>query len=314
MNCRSKSADSELPTEHPMDGITVRPLDFRLSSKTSDDCIWNHRRPEYAVFLNALGVHVPYFERYLVFALRKARSATRDARLKKDQGGIIGQEAHHAHNYRQFSAALFERYASLRRIDRRAMQYFEKHAQLDSDRRLIGFTAGYETFTFLAGLLLLDEFDDWFGDADPEIAAFWIWHQVEEVEHGSVAFDTYKHLYGEKELYRKWMIVVAMFRLARETVAAYRVMMVAEGWVKNPRLAFARSRFCAWMLLRFARSALPAFSKRYHPRNHPLVTNRQNIVQQGWRRFSASGGDVLSIDRDKVEALIGSERRVPGNE
>jgi uncharacterized protein len=194
------------------------------------------------------------------------------------------------------------------------MQYFEKHTQLDSDRRLIGFTAGYETFTFLAGLLLLDEFDDWFGDADPEIAAFWIWHQVEEVEHGSVAFDTYKHLYGEKELYRKWMIVVAMFRLARETVAAYRVMMVAEGWVKNPRLAFARSRFCAWMLLRFARSALPAFSKRYHPRNHPLVTNRQNIVQQGWRRFSASGGDVLSIDRDKVEALIGSERRVPGNE
>ncbi|WP_165841953.1 metal-dependent hydrolase [Paraburkholderia unamae] len=292
-----------------MDGITIRPLDFRLALKTSDDCIWNRRRPECAVFLNALGVHVPHFERYLVFALRKARSSTQDARLRKNMGGIIGQEAHHAHNYTQFSAALFQRYAALSGVDERAMRYFERHAQCDSDRRLLGFTAGYETFTFLAGLLLLDEFEDWFGSADPEVAAFWIWHQVEEVEHGCVAFDTYKHFYGDNELYRKWMIVVAMFVLARETVVAYRVMMVAEGWCNRPWFAIARARFCVSMLLRFARNALPAFRRSYHPRNHPLVTSRQNPVQQGWRRFSASGGNVLSFDRDKINEVIGWARR-----
>src|SRR5208283_4449300 len=145
-------------------------------------------------------------------------------------------------------------------------EYFAEHAKSDPLKRLIGFTAGYETFTFLAGMIILDNYERWFADSDPVMKALWVWHQVEEVEHGGVAFDVYKHLYGDDEIYRKWMVVLALTHLAGETVKAYWHMAEVEGWLSNPLKAARYMGFCGAMLLRFAKSAFPVFRKNYHPR------------------------------------------------
>ena len=295
------------PSDHPMDRIEVRPLKFDLSAKTIADCVWSRTSPQFAVFMNAVGIHVPYFERYLIGALRQAKPQIKDERLRRDVSAIIGQEANHASNYEQFSQRLSARYPKLAEIDARSASYFSKHAATDPVRRLIGFTAGYETFTFLAGLIILDNYDKWFADADPEIKAFWIWHQVEEVEHGSVAFDVYQYFYSADEIYRKWMITIAMVRVAMETLRAYVHMARTEGWFRNPLIGTARLSFCFVMLWRFARNAFPAYKKGYHPRLHPLVTSSQNKIQMGWRRFQKAGGDVLAIDEEKMARILSRE-------
>jgi hypothetical protein len=48
-------------TKHPMDAFPVRPLDFDIAALRAEDCVWSDSAPEFAVFINALGLHVPYF-------------------------------------------------------------------------------------------------------------------------------------------------------------------------------------------------------------------------------------------------------------
>src|SRR5271168_3499306 len=100
----------ERVSEHPMDTIPVRPLSFDLSTSAADGCVWSRTCPEFAVFINALGVHVPHFERYLIYALRKAQPLIRDAKLRRDVDGICGQEGHHAKNFLHFNRVLEQRY------------------------------------------------------------------------------------------------------------------------------------------------------------------------------------------------------------
>jgi len=108
----------------------------------------------------------------------------------------------------------------------------------------VGFTAGYETFTFLAGMIILDNYHRWFADSEPVMKALWVWHQVEEIEHGAVAFEVYKRLYGDQEFYRKWMVLLALVHIASETFKAYAHMARIEGWLRNPFRAISSMTFC----------------------------------------------------------------------
>jgi predicted metal-dependent hydrolase len=290
--------------DHPMDHFPVRSLEFDRAKLAVLDPVWSRSSPQFAVFINALGVHVPYFERYLIHALRKAKEVIQDAPLLRDISNIIGQEAHHAKNFIQLNKRLANRYPKIGQHEEGAKAYFAHHAKADSLKQLVGFTAGYETFTFLAGLIILDGYDEWLADSDPVMKAMWVWHQVEEVEHGSVAFEVYQHLYGEDELYRKWMIVKALSHIAWETIKSYTHMARTEGWLSTPLKAMCTMGFCAKMLLKLLRNALPVFSKRYHPRKHPKVTSDQNDIQIAWRRYAQAGGDVLEIDHQKMACIM----------
>ncbi len=292
------------PSQHPMDNFPVRPLKFDISQIEFGDPLWSRTCPEFAMFVNALGIHVPYFERYLVKALSKAKGQIQDERLRRDVGAIIGQEAHHARNFIDLNQWFARRYPEVARYDAQARDWFAARAKSDSLKRLVGFTAGYETFTFLAGMLVLDNYRRWFEDSDAVMKALWVWHQVEEVEHGAVAFEVYQHLYGEHELYRKWMVLVTLLHIARETIKAYVHMARVEGYLRNPLRGVRSIGFCIVMLGRFVRSALPVFRKGYHPRRHPLVNGGQNPIQVAWRHYQHAGGDVLKIDHGKMAQIM----------
>lgn len=294
---------SSLP-EHPMDDFPVRQLTFSFDEIEFQDPLWSRTKPEFSMFINALGIHVPYFERYLVKSMRGAKAEITDERLRRDISAIIGQEAHHAKNFVVLNQWLSRRYPKVAEFDRQARDDFAERARSDSLRRLVGFTAGYETFTFLSGMIVLQNFEHWFKDSDPVMKALWIWHQVEEVEHGAVAFEVYKHLYGEREWYRKWMILVTLLHIAKETLKAYVHMAHCEGWLRNPLRGAAKMGYCLVMLGRFVKSALPVFKRGYHPRQHPMVTSRQDPIQIAWRRYEHAGGEVLDIDHQKMAEIM----------
>lgn len=293
------------PSDHPMDDFPVRPLQFDLNKVNFDDPLWSRTKPEFSMFINALGVHVPYFERYLVKSLSSAKKLIKDENLLRDVSAIIGQEGHHAKNFIAVNRWLGRRYPEINRLDKEAREYFAEHAKKDDMKRLLGFTAGYETFTFLGGMIILDKHEDWFKDADGVMKGLWLWHQVEEVEHGSVAFEVYKHLYGEYEWYRKWMVLFALLHIASETIKCYWTMAKVEGWLRNPFSMFKTMGFCFFTLGRFLKSALPVFKKDYHPRAHPMVTTTQNPIQIAWRRYEMNGGDVLEINHKRMAEIMG---------
>lgn len=290
--------------EHPMDDFPVRDLEFDYSAISGQDPLWSRTCPEFSMFINALGLHVPHFERYLVRALGTAKKHVTDDKLRSDMANIIGQEAQHAKNFIAFNRWMTQRYPKVEKLDREAAEGFQRRAKEESLKTMVSFTAGYETFTFLAGMLVLDNYEKWFVDSDAVMKALWVWHQVEEVEHGAVAFEVYEHLYGEYEWYRKWMVLKALLHIAFETLKAYSHMARIEGWLKNPFNGVKKIGFCVWMLGRFAWKSLPVFRRSYHPRRHPMVTTSQNRIQIAWRRFEKSGGDVLEIDREKMARIM----------
>lgn len=291
-------------TPHPMDAIPVRRLKFAVGADAPIVPLWSRTDPRFSLFLNALGLHVPHFERYLCRALSRARPAITDPRLAADVDAIIGQEAQHARTFLKVNTALAAHYPEVAALEARAAAFFARRTKEDSLRLAVGFTAGYETFTFLAGLIILDNHDRWFADADPVMKAIWVWHQVEEVEHGAVAFEVWQHLYPGQEAYRRWMIIAALSHIARETLVTYAHMARIEGWMRNPLAAARTMGFCVEMLGRLLWRALPVFGRRYHPRAHPLVTSAQNPIQVAWRRHFGAGGDVLSLDRAAMARIM----------
>lgn len=107
--------------------------------------------------------------------------------MLRDVSSIIGQEAHHAKNFIHLNKALAKRYPKLAQYEEGAKAYFSNHAKTDTLKKLVGFRPDQDEFTFLAGLIILDNYDESLADSDPVMKAMWVWHQVEEVEHGAVA-------------------------------------------------------------------------------------------------------------------------------
>lgn len=290
---------------HPMDNFPVRKLEFNFDDIQLKDPLWSRSNRDFSMFINALGVHIPHFERYLVKTMIEAKPNISDEKLKQDMSAITGQEAQHAKNFLHYNKWLAKRYPKIESLDKGAHEYFTSHIKTDSLKRKVGYTAGYETFTFLAGLIILENYDHWMKDSDPVMKALWVWHQVEEVEHGAVAFEVYKELYGDAEWYRKWMVLAALFHIVSETMKSYTTMTIVEGYWRNPLKGLRKMGFCGYMLLRFLKNALPVFKRNYHPRNHKLVTSDQNPIQIAWRRYEHAGGDVLAIDHEKMAEILG---------
>ena len=276
---------------HAMDNFPVRPLRFDFDAIEAHDPVWSRSSPEFAMFINALGVHVPHFERFLVKVMREYRDELTDARLKRDVRNIIGQEAHHAFNFVEWTKHLARRYPGIDRVDKAAQTYFDAALQR-SKRFKIGFTAGYETFTFLAGIIILDRYEELMADADPVLRALWVWHQVEEVEHGAVAFEFYQAFYAEHEWYRKAMVVFAFAHISWETFKAYRHMLPAEGYYASLPRAWKGWKFFAGFAYDLARSAWPVLKRGYHPRNHPVACASQNRIAVAWREYESTGGNA----------------------
>jgi predicted metal-dependent hydrolase len=300
-----KQAAASQNSAHPMDDFPVRKLEFNFDNIEFNDPLWSRSHRDFSMLINALGVHVPHFERYLVKTMIEARPKIKDENLQSDMTAIIGQEAQHAKNFLHYNKWLAKRYPKIAQLENDAQGFFNHHSKIDSLKRKVGYTAGYETFTFLAGLIILENYDRWMKDSDPAMKALWVWHQVEEIEHGAVAFDMYKTLYGDAEWYRKWMVLAALAHIASETIKCYTAMTIVEGYWRNPFRGIRKMGFCAYMLSLFLINALPVFKRSYHPRNHKLVSGKKNTIQIAWRRYEHDGGDVLSINREKMAEILG---------
>lgn len=293
-------------TGHPMDEFPVRKFRFEFDAERPQTAVWSQSSELFSLFANAFTLHVPFFEKYLVRSMMAARKRIEDPALKRDVDAIIGQEAHHAESFLAFNDLLKRRYPKAEALESHAKEGFKQRLKDDDFKSMVGFTAGYETFTFLAGMLFLDKYDEWMADSDPKVKALWVWHQVEEVEHAAVAFDVYQYFFANDQNYRRRMVFKALWHIASETFKAYVHMCRVEGWLSNPWRAAKALGFIGSVLAKMIWIARPVMASGYHPRRHPLATTEQNEIAVSWRRFHKEGGDVLEIDREKMAKILAS--------
>jgi predicted metal-dependent hydrolase len=168
--------------------ITVRDTRFGRHEKASR--WWLNGDPVATAWHNALSATFPRGEAFFIEAVKAHRDGA-PPKLEAEIRAFVKQEINHTREHIAFNRAAEEAGYDIARIDRRV----EEMLALTKDRPVIlnlAATMALEHYTAMMAHEFLAN-PAHFRGAEPEAAAMWRWHAIEEIEHKGVAYDTWLH-------------------------------------------------------------------------------------------------------------------------
>ncbi|MEM7082784.1 MAG: metal-dependent hydrolase [Pseudomonadota bacterium] len=228
-------------------------------------------------FANALSLSFPRGEKFFVDSVRHFLPQLKDEQLIKDVRHFVQQESMHRREHERYNRALCDARGYIKDdIESIYVTRIEQSSTLPPMVQL-AITVCLEHFTALFAHGVLTD-ARWLEGVDPELAALWQWHALEETEHKSVAFDVYEAVGGSRRMLRTTMRVV-LIRFFKNTLRTMRKMQRAEGrpmeplayWFKGLRFLFGKRGLLTQQKHLFA----AFFRDDFHPWEHD---NRELIV------------------------------------
>ncbi|NTZ83180.1 metal-dependent hydrolase [Burkholderia metallica] len=180
---RSRPRDANRPSPP----IPQRSVQFPLDDTTPR--YWYRGWCHVTRFFDAFSIMFPLGERFFIDSVSHFRDRIpADTPLAEDVAGFIYQEATHIREHRAYNHRLAAQGApvdALEAMIRRRQQ--NSLAAMPATTRL-ALTACLEHYTAILADQLLRH-PEILDGADPQMAAIWQWHAIEETEHKAVAFD-----------------------------------------------------------------------------------------------------------------------------
>jgi predicted metal-dependent hydrolase len=252
--------------------LTITPRDRRFGRGARTERWWLGGDPIASALYNALSVTFPKGEAYFVESVRAFRDGA-PPRLAAEIKAFTTQEVMHSREHVQFNRRAVDAGYNIAKLEQRV----EERLAISRARPPIvnlAATMALEHFTaILAHELLKDPRH--LGGADPESAALWRWHSIEEIEHKGVAYDTWLHATRDWPRFKRWsvkarvMLYVTRNFLVDRTAGALELLrqdgITGPGaWWRLFRFAFVRPGMVRKILGAWASFFLPGF----HPWNH----------------------------------------------
>ena len=235
----------------------------RLAHPDDVDPAWNRSRPELAFAVDAVSLLMPYAEPYFVRTVRRA-IAELDPDLGATAAAFCAQEARHHAEHRRFNDRMARGCPGVARLERWMARTYGWLDRTRSLRFNLAFAAGSETIAYSIARWADGNRRDLFDDAAPGVAALFVWHLAEEVEHKSVAFDVYQAVDGGGVRYAA-ATTLSFAILAWFTVLSVLTLMVGTGtW----RSIGAWARLVRWAFS-IAFATLPDMAVSMAPGHHP---------------------------------------------
>ncbi len=250
--------------------ITVR--DQRFGRDKKPGRWWLNNDPVATAWHNALSATFPRGEAFFIEAVKAHREGA-SPKLEAEIRAFVRQEINHTREHIAFNRAAVEAGYDLDFIDQRVAANLE----LTKDRPAIinlAVTMALEHYTAMMAQEFLAN-PKHFAGAEPETAAMWRWHAIEEIEHKGVAYDTYLHATKDWTRYRRWklksiMMVIVTINFLRHRWTDTLDLLAQDGltgWKMKAKLAWyllgtpgvLRRIFPAW---------LSYFMPGFHPWNH----------------------------------------------
>ncbi len=250
--------------------ITVR--DQRFGRDKKPGRWWLNNDPVATAWHNALSATFPRGEAFFIEAVKAHREGA-SPKLEAEIRAFVKQEINHTREHIAFNRAAVEAGYDLDFIDQRVAANLE----LTKDRPAIinlAVTMALEHYTAMMAQEFLAN-PKHFAEAEPETAAMWRWHAIEEIEHKGVAYDTYLHATKDWTRYRRWklksiMMVIVTINFLRHRWTDTLDLLAQDGltgWKMKAKLAWyllgtpgvLRRIFPAW---------LSYFLPGFHPWNH----------------------------------------------
>lgn len=237
--------------------------------------------PIFTNFLNTFSTVLPIGEKFFIRSVRAYRDQITDPELQKAVTAFIGQEAMHGREHDEYNQAFFAQIPVAPKFEALVLRILEGLSEKAPRSFCLSGTIALEHFTaLLADGVLGDERVS--AGADPNYAALWRWHALEETEHKAVAYDVWGAVMGKgAQAYALrslglvmatlifWGLVTPTFL---EVLRTQGLLTDVESWRKFYRYTFGD----IGMLRRQLRPYLDYFKPSFHPWDHD---NRHYLKQ-----------------------------------
>ena len=125
--------------------------------------------------------------------------------------------------------------------------------------------------------------------ADPETAALWRWHAIEEIEHKGVAYDTWLHATKDWTRFRRWSVKAKVMLLVTRNFIVDRTAgaleLLRQDGITGPK-AWARLFWFAYVRPGMLRKILGAWASYFMPGFHPWNHDDRALIAREDRRLS----------------------------
>ncbi|MDP8912413.1 MAG: metal-dependent hydrolase [Pseudomonadota bacterium] len=267
--------------------LRITPRDRRFGRGATTGRWWNGGDPVGTALYNALSATFPKGEAFFVESVRQFREGA-DERLAAEIKAFTTQEVMHSREHVAFNRRAHEAGYDLtpleERVDRRLDLVRSKPpiASLAATMALEHFTA------ILAHELLRDPRH--LAGADPETAALWRWHAIEEIEHKGVAYDTWLHATRYWPRFKRWRVKAKVMLLVTRNFLVDRtagsIELLRQDGVTGPR-AWARLFWFAFVRPGIMRKVLRAWASFFMPGFHPWNHDDRALIAAEEKRLSA---------------------------
>ena len=193
------------------------------------------------------------------------------------------QEAQHYKQHEKFNALIHSRdYPELARIEAECKAQFDGWLANQPLKYNIGFAEGFESYTTQGAVRTLNGGLLDGSRVDQQIADLFRWHLTEEIEHRTVAFDIWEHIYGDY-FYRVKMCWIAQWHVLRFILRCMDHMSRVDTARHGPRYRVPpkmKVAAVAGSLYQFAVTYLPNYSP-YKLKVSPTIKDlAQRYTQQ----------------------------------
>ena len=258
--------------------LTITPRDRRFGRGMRQDRWWMAGDPVATAFYNALSATFPKGEAFFVESVRLFREGA-PPKLEQEIKAFVTQEVMHSREHVQFNKRALEAGYDLTALEERV----EWRLSITRARPPIvnlAATMCLEHFTAILAHQLLKN-PRHLGRADPESAALWRWHAIEEIEHKGVAYDTWLHATKHWPRRKRWSVKARVMLFVTRNFVVDRSLgtleLLRQDGITGLR-AWARMLWFSWvrpgMLRRIFGAWFAFFLPRFHPWNHddrPLI-------------------------------------------
>ena len=275
-----------LPT--PAD-LTITPRDRRFDRGALIQRLWHGGNVPATAIYNALSTTFPAGEAFFVESVRAFREGA-PPQLASDIKAFTTQEAIHSREHDAFNRRAADAGYDLGKLEAQV----EKRLAITRDKPKIvslAATMGLEHFTAILAHELLSDPRHLEG-ADPEAAALWRWHAVEEIEHKAVAYDTWLHATRHWSRWKRWKVKAkVMIYITRNFVVdrtAGALELMRQDGVTGLR-AWSSLLWHLWVRPGMFRKIAGAWLKFFLPGFHPWNEDDRELL-----RHYEAGAEVRS--------------------
>ena len=267
--------------------LTITPRDRRFGRGGRTDHWWMGGNPYGTALYNALSITFPKGEAFFVESVRAFRDDA-PPELAAEIKAFTTQEVMHSREHVQFNKRAVEAgydFAPLEeRVDKRLAETRDRPPIIN-----LAATMALEHFTAIVANQLLGN-PRHLEKADPESAALWRWHSIEEIEHKGVAYDTWLHATRHWPRWKRWLVKSRVMMKVTRNFFVERthgaLILLRQDGITGPRAlfgflwyAFVSPGMFGKILGGWARFFLPGF----HPWKHDdrkLIAAAERSLQE----------------------------------